>query len=77
MYVAQHSFIFLDEICNHKGNDGLCYVSFVFFCRNPTPPFFFVPITTNLTTQIVAFQALAGPGETVRETPLMLRYKCN
>lgn len=48
-----------------------------FFCRNPTPPFSFVPITTNLTTQSVAFQALADPGETVRETPLMLRYKCN
>lgn len=59
-------------ICNDP-----CYVSFVFFCRNPTPPFSFLLITTNLTTQSVAFQALAVPGETVRETPLMLRYKCN
>lgn len=50
---------------------------FFFSCRNPTPPFSLVPITANLTTQSAAFQALADPGETVRETPLMLRYKCN
>lgn len=85
MYVARHSgypkavFFLMESVTVRVMTifDMFHLFGFFFPCRNPTPLFSFVPITTNLTTRSVAFQALADPGETARETPLMLRYKCN
>lgn len=73
MYVPQHSSYFKEF--SFSVTMMVCFICFL--CRNLTPPSSFVPITTNLTIQIVPFAALAVPGETVKETLLMSRYKCN